>query len=1394
MAQQAATQQRYQVEQTPDGKSVVRDTQTGELLNPEEYRETSPEEQARGIAPIVYLSPGARASEEQFGQAEIVSDTDDDLIFRYGSGSVWRLDKKTQTVREHTLQSGIPEGVKRVVAGPASYFSDITGNNPGYFPAAPEQLAAFGYMLADLIPGTDFGDDNYFTRATERVIAADDSMRHFLDITPPENVGDLALEIGGSLLLPGPKITGAVRGAPNLLGKTSIPFLSGRSGGLIQDAADVAVETLLPLRQGNLVPALATQVPLGIGITETIDAAGNLDDPGYKGFVDWIDSSTREEGHIKDGIPDEIKQGFLALDENDPKREQVAELILEAIETGEYVAPQGPEPAWRNSLGVGSAFTALGLGTLGVRQYARQNASQRLRGTTSLTGVEYNPITTSVGTQAIGSVVQADQPIREAVRSSIDQSDPVIRRLDRVTAPSLNTITSHGIATGEFPNSAIKATPVAATLNAVAKDLSAEEWTVLSDGLLARNALDDLNNTGNQAAFNDLTPDELQIRAERLENDPKLARYGEAVKRHYRDNIDFMLEQGLITAEMHTALTTARPNYVHMSRNLITEDAPGTLFGGTRFSQSAREHLNDLLGRNTEEGSGVQTGRAADPVRELAGQSVNVMRRAEINNIKKELFDIFENNTALADVVKRIPDGEQPKNLEGIHDVIVDGTRRYYKITDPALDAAMRFNPYLGHSVTRMALGFPKRMQEFWLTGPGNPFFAPTAAAYDTFTGMALRPRGYDLGLGSELLNRVFPRSGGLLDQVKAADPTTLVSAPVGAVRLLYDEFIGGAARSLTDQLMRQDGPMYNILGPQNATLLRDRLAAAYDGSVRSLMDQYGASTAGIIHTTDANLQARALADLAPNFFSRASRRAMEEALNGDPSFFNGIVQGSRAAGNNARANAITRLYMNVVRSMHEGFRYQAFATNLPKVRNDPEGLQRIASQTRRISGDVMQRGSGEAAGFVTSTAMYANPAIQGLSQVARQLKDQPVTTATNTLTMLTMLTALTYGAAASDPRVAAQMQAMTDDEVSRKAITYGGIEIPISPELRMLWGPYAALMNEISGINSGQFNPDIGQVLDRWLDGEIDVSEEGEFSIAESLKAGVESTMPLQFGSFPVVNAMLSTQGIDAGMTRYTGSPQEIATQNRSGLGGEGALTGDAVSAQTMSMIEDIMGATVANWFRMGMDIDRALDADAETDEAIQVGISRLEDNTVRSSGITRGMLFGNYEKVQSANDTETRLWYAKDEGIERARSILRQDVVQAYVTGADPRSALLRNTDTIPPDLSGTALVPIGLVSADLMKAVRPLQTRLNELRDQVAETQNQRLSTIEERNAQINEFNEERRELTAQMLLIAKQAEEAIRQTIGDPSFSYQNFDPEVYRNMAFPPVASPTMEQR
>jgi hypothetical protein len=662
---------------------------------------------------------------------------------------------------------------------------------------------------------------------------------------------------------------------------------------------------------------------------------------------------------------------------------------------------------------------------------------------------------------------------------------------------------------------------------------------------------------------------------------------------------------------------------------------------------------------------------------------------------------------------------------------------------------------------------------------------------YDTLTGIALRPKGYDLGLLNEFKNTVLDPNS-LASKVSGEflsrfDPSVWISAPVGALRLASDELAHSLGRDLAEQLMRQDGWFYRAMGPQSTQAWANRLASMYDKSIKSIMDEYGATTANLLDPAGPERTPRGMVDIAPKFYSEAAKRAYDEALAGNANSLTLALKKGGSIFEQARASSLSRTYMGMVRLLHEGFRYQAFASNLPKVIGDEELTQLVASQTRRISGDVAQFGSGQLMQEASRSALYLNVGVQTLAEVGRKVKSQPVTTAMNISAAMASMVAMQYAWAASSPENAEKLRTATDSETTRWVFTPFG-EVPVPPELRMLWGPMVATLNEMSGLSRGEFDPNFINAIDTMLDGDMEFSEQGQMSLKDSAMEAGQSMLPLSPGSFPTLNAFMSSMGQDISFARFGSSEgvREIRSQDMTQLGGEGKLIDDAMTATQVKIIEDLMGTTVADYLRVALDAERALGAGGGYDQAFDVALSRIKDNTVRGSAPVRGMMFQGYERAQSVADTDFNLWYKKKEGIDKATATLRQDVKNAYITGADPRYAMLRNIDVIDPSKTGTALVPIGMVAADLDKALFPLQRRMAELRDQVNNTQSQFFSKIEDRNEQQNEFNEERRELAAQMVRLTQQAEDTIRQTIGDPTFSFQDFDPEKYAEVPWPPV--------
>jgi len=1324
---------------------------------------------------------------------------------------------------QSTILTNLDQAVTRLFAGAASPMSDLF--NPEAFsnvkglpnvsnikPAANlEQVPAGLYQLYNLASALSGGaipkaNVPYLDRASERMMENDTHMRNVLGISEPKNLIDVGLEVAGGLITPGPKklpagVSSVVRMKPTtVLGKAAEGTRK-----VATETGKILTEAALPLRQGqSLTKAALTQVPLAAGITEGVDAL--VKSPEYTSIADIVSNEepvSAMEMPLEQFIPEELIPTYQeALNTQD--QELAADVLDVAAQLQEQEAAKEylpEEPAWKDPATTALAFGALGIGALGVRSVINKMVASNLSPSTNLSKLtgqgRVNQITPA-GVKIAQDNIQHDASLRWAGEllfgKNTAEHDKFLAKLDSVTSAPLSTKIQHAQTTGEMPNSAITSNPLRATLEAFARDVDDAEWQVVSDGLLARNALDDFKRTGNQAAFNDKTPTELEQIAQRLDNDPKLSAYGELIKQHYRDLLDYALEQGLITTKAHGELIAARPNFVHMSRN-IADDGSNSIFSSRgAVSRNADEQRNRVFQRSTDEFGGVQVGKTADPIAELPGQFDRIIKQAEINRVKKDFLEKAVANSELSSVIKKIPTGETPNSMEGITEVINNGIKEYYKVSDPAFRAALDFSPNAAVGMLSTVLGVPKKVAQTFITGAGNPLFSATSAAYDTITGIMLKPRGYDLGLLNEFKNNILPKSLQNNPVIKESsewisrfDPTVWASAPIGAVRLGYDELVGAMAHDLQSRLLKnQDWFVDLIGGKQNASIVQQRLSSMYDASVKSLMDKTGALTSNQLNPQDVATQARGMVDIAPKFFARANQRAYQEALEGGTSFAEGMLLNSRNTFDQARASTIARGYMNLVRLLHEGFRYQAFATNLPKVIGDTELEELLASQTRRIAGDIGQTGASQLYQEVAKSAMYMNVGVQTLAEVGRKFKRQPLTTTANIASAMTMMLGMQYLYAASDPERAKEIANLTDDEQTRLVRTSVG-DIPVPPELRLLWGPTTALINEVTGVNSGQMDPNAINAFIQWADNGYDLGEVGNMSVADSASSALESIIPINAGSNPAINSLAAMGGLDLSMSRYTGKPQDIKSQSISGVGGNGKFTDEAINATWQKIIQELGGTATSNFIRTGLDFDRALSGGGSLDDAARVALSRLTDNAAKQAGPISGMLFGDYEKVKNLSDTEYNMYYKKKEGIDKATQTLRQDVLQQYVTGADPRYAMIRNVDIPLEDnnLAQTAVAPIGAIAAELAKTLRPYQLRMNEYKDQVAFTQNQKLSGIEDRNIAINQFNEERKALAQEMLYITQMYEDQVRTLIGDPSFTFQNYDPRAYADVPWPP---------
>lgn len=1290
----------------------------------------------------------------------------------------------------------------------------------------PEDFRGFSPVLPDLVPtgiyniyngvaaltGLPQAQVGYLDRANDRIDKADKSLREFFDVGPVSNPIDLALEVAGSLIVPGPKRAPRV---PQSVAK-AVTVATGagqaavkpkaRIATTLNEAGKIAAESILPLRQdSSFKRAVAIQTPLVVGTMEGLDAV--VQTPEYNSIREAIlDSPDPVEEPQEPSIYDYLTpEQFEEFQNADPEsQQQIISAVAQAMTIEQAHNPAvAVDTSWfTEGLAAAGIIATLGGGIYGTRALARHHAAQRLKNVGNLQGVNVTPQYTDVYTNLITKGVQHDQALRAAAKEFEDVDyERYLAKLDAVTMAPVNAKISHAFGTGELPNSGVTTRPLGPLLNALAKDLNPIEQRMIDEALLARSALDDFKRTGVQSAFNfdpvtgkGKTPQELEAIAQRVEGDPRLAEWARKIKTSYNDQLDYLVEQGLISWDARKALAQKRPNYVHMRKQDATVEVNPMLWGNDNEAIRAQQTLDNLFKRSIDEGGGVQEGEAGSPMRSLPTTWSAIIKRAETNRVQVDFLNRAANNAALKDHVTRLPPGQIPNDMSEIVTVMEGGKSVYYHVKDVAIRRAFEFTPGVTENTLSILFSAPKKLKETFTTGWAAPEFGMTSAFYDTVTGIALRPKGYDLGLFSELKNRLVsdPNSVGSRiagEVITFIDPTKLISAPVGAARLAYANLTHSMGRELSEQLMRQGGWFHQKFGPQATKHWADVFARRYAATPKSIADEYGAVISNYFMPTGPENVPAGLLDLAPKFYSESSHRAHEEALKGNTDWLAKTAKFSGNGFNQVKANGIARVYMNTVRLMHEGFRYQALATNLPKILADDEMAELVAMQTRRLAADPTQTGADVGVQHAQNSLLYARVSLQTSAQIGRQLTSQPVTTLANITSLVVPMTALYIAAIASDPEKAQRARNMTDEEATRTLITPIA-DIPISPDLRPLWGPLVATLNELSGLNYGEFDPNMLAVVDKMFDDEKDFTEPGMHSLRESALSGLGALSPVTPGSSPTINALAATMGGDLSFSRFgEGGIRDLKGQTLDTTGGDGRLIDDAVSAVHQKMLQDLIGGHVSAFMRMSLDAHRVVDAGGTKQEAFDVAMSRLQDNAVGKAGPLRNTLFPDYERAQSVNDTSFSLWYKKKEGIELARTTLRQ-IESMYYTGNNPRGAMFRPMDLVKPENAGSALVPIGELTADLVRSIKVYEDELSELREADQNEQNRVFASIEDRNKARNVINERRRIITEQLIIDAQLAEDEIRVMIGDPTFTYQNFDPAVYAKMPFPPPpASP-----
>lgn len=1292
--------------------------------------------------------------------------------------------------------------VDRIFAGAASPFADLFAPDAfSHVKGLPnikgsmkpvvgaEQVPSAIYSIARAL-GAPIQND-YLDRAAERARVSEDQMRKVLNVPAPKNIFELAQELGGSVLVPGAgatKATTGVKAAVDVAKATPIIPKAAKT------AANAASEVILPFRQGTTIgKAVPAAVGVGGGLTEVVDAAYNV--PEYTGIKDVATGNAGKKAEAQIPSADDYFTGLDAaanpsddyFDGLAPPVDDYFAGIQPDIST---VPPAETGLSIKDKALIGAAgLSALGLGVAApsiIRSLTRDRVN--LQGG-DIVGTEYNPQKTGPITNTISGIVQSDQAVRQALKKDASTiAKPIMARLDLVAPASVNQRTIYTLNTGQFPNSNVDIGPIGPKLNAIASSYDPEELGMISRGLMAKSALNTINNAslspGNttnqivQPLLNDYTPAELKAFADVVDNDPRLRAAGDVIVQAYRGMADYALERGRISKETYDKWITANPDYVHLSASFADTGDTGFLgIGKIGRQEATRSSVDSMQGRSLEEGGGVQAGAVADPMVELPKQIRATIRDVEQNASRVETLRALDGGGQYG--VKKVSE-PGAKTIT----VYENGKETHYEVPDNALRYQLELSPAVANNaVASVGRAINKLFIQSTVGRALNPLFSLISASYEGTAASISKQKGYHLGLINEkLANAGLPR-------INTLDPTGGIgSIPIGTVRYLWDSGIQQLANEASQSLINDNHLLARLLPDmQTRQALADRLMLAYEGSIKGIGQREGVFSSHIYSHEDTMMPLQGIEGIMPDFAAYASRQAYADAAKGDTTLAERVFA---AAGNaNVALNSQwwARAFSAMSNSVRESVKYQGLASNLAKAVDD-DSMSILASQTRRLGGDMGQRGGNEFFNTAADWSTFVNTAIQPIAEIGKRIKDDPAGLMINLGSVMGGALMTQYLAAAMDPDTAERIRNATDEENASRIYFPGGMTVPMEQTFRVAWGPMVAVMNEISGLNDGQIDPNFIGVFSRWAEEGFALSEETKYGAARAAEVGLQSANPLSLANIPALNAGMASQGVNLGLSRYAGAP--VLIKEPSEFNSEDR----AMTAKTEAVVNALLGGTISNYIQAMADFNTAIGNDVDLDQAMKVAMSRIEDKSAKSGGPAESLIFKGYEKVINPNDSANQLMYKKREGIELATQVFRDEIKYPGMSGANPKVDRLLPTEAVRPEYRNTMLYPIGAVTYKLNREIRQPIAELNMLRDidkAVQDRTKQFSTTIEQRNRQRNELIERRRQLTDLILFHMNEAEELIRQETGDPSFSYNTMDINKYKAIPYGPASAPPL---
>jgi len=153
----------------------------------------------------------------------------------------------------------------------------------------------------------------------------------------------------------------------------------------------------------------------------------------------------------------------------------------------------------------------------------------------------------------------------------------------------------------------------------------------------------------------------------------------------YNDNLLSIAEDaGLMSKEMHDALSTKYKNYAPMARDFSDESAMSDFIGG---SGKKIGNINSPVKKLTEYGS---TNNVIDPLENMIKNTYTVLRSAESNKVA-QTFVKLERYADIGKLIEKV-DADKPDPDHSIFTVMVNGEKQAYQTTPEIYQALTMYN------------------------------------------------------------------------------------------------------------------------------------------------------------------------------------------------------------------------------------------------------------------------------------------------------------------------------------------------------------------------------------------------------------------------------------------------------------------------------------------------------------------------------------------------------------------------------------------------------------------------------------------------------------------------------------------------------------------------------